>query len=464
MEKRQYKHRKTGQIAEMKSAGDWYTIEDRYGMPKEYIEGTQDWELIAEEKEPEYTILQFEKVKGVTKSDRWWNLQGNGEYASAAYSYTVPLDSMMNIGCSVKDGSFRIYQIRRNSDKSVWTVGDKYVSFQVPLLGIRTIEKFVIDDESIGIRAVEAISADPITTSLKYLTVLVKPTWVIESFSTNETPTVAQFWRVNDERYSTEKDWVKGGGQVSLSAMLHDGSCVDTGEWVIHSVRADKNSPVIAINDWITAEYTHMGNTPMQVEGFAINDKNNLLIKTRQFRTHGVGIENCRKVDAPVEKRPLFTTEDGVDIYNRQHPVLYWLEINSDCTGTDDANTIYNPDIVDYKYWASAEKRKQYIDTHRKKSTEQIAKVGEYGIGKGGGHVVKVLVVKPTKYQVEFCNGERDWYNHDTIRLATQEEINRDWGKKNPVECDPGRKYIVKLTEGQIEKLQTFLQDGVIYW
>ena len=135
-----------------------------------YIENTQDWQLITEEKEPEYTILQFERLKSVGTYDRWWTLRDNGHY-SASGDGVCTLNIMMNIGCSVKDGSFVIHQVRRESDKSIWTVRDKYVSSQAPLLGIRTIEKFVIDDESIGIRAVEAISADPITTSLKYLTV-----------------------------------------------------------------------------------------------------------------------------------------------------------------------------------------------------------------------------------------------------------------------------------------------------
>ena len=199
----------------------------------------------------------------------------------------------------------------------------------------------------------------------------VEPVWVVERISRgNDMDCIL---KANDQYVWHNKPDKFGG--CTLQHLLEEGN-------TIHSVRADKQSPVIAIGDYITAECTHMGNTPMQVEGFTINDKNNLLIKTRQFRTHGVSIENCRKVDAPVEKKPLFVTEDDVPAYSDTPVwgvnVIHWNTIDHD--------TADKLDHTIWKWFSTEQARDQYIASKKQKPAvqpeqEQIAKVGEYVIG-----------------------------------------------------------------------------------
>jgi len=457
MENKTYKEKKI-EILRQLIETDNITVEELFPVP-----------VITPQKEEEYTILMFERVKSVGTYDRWWTLRDNGHY-SASGDGVCTLNIMMNIGCSVKDGSFRIYQIRRNSDKSVWTVRDKYVSSQAPLLGIRTIEKFVIDNESIGIRAVEAISVDPITTSLKYLTVPVpvEPTWVIEEFQQEQ---VSRWYIAPDGKYNMSIYRNDKTGTYTLLDMLSGGGAtVKNGMLTIESVRADKNSPVISISDWVVAECTHMGNTPMQVEGFVVNDRNNLLVKTRQFRTHGVNIENCRKVDAPVEKKPLFTTEDGVDIYDNR--ILYTIldawsneEKYNSTLMSDIRYTILDGTEKNWHVFSSPTAAQAYIDSKKQKPAvqpeqEQIAKVGEYVIGVEHttfpDKAVRVTEVidNGMYYKYLYPDGHSNGCSASWCRIATQQEIDRDWKKEEKVEP----LIQVLLTRKQINKLIEILK------
>jgi hypothetical protein len=223
----------------------------------------------------------------------------------------------------------------------------------------------------------------------------VEPVWVIEEFVMPDgTPGFNRYKRIPGK-----DDYTKGDGKGKLGStqnhMLNAGeetmyASVKKRNLQIHSVRADKNYPVIAIGDWITAECTHMGNTLMQIEGFVVNDRNNLLVKTRQFRKHGVGIENCRKVDAPVEKK--------------QNPV---------------------------------------------------AKVGEYVIADDHADVpdkavrVTEVIDYGTYYKYLYPDGHSNGCSVSWCRIATQQEIDRDW--KKPVEEEKVEPLIqVLLTSKQM--------------
>ena len=213
--------------------------------------------------------------------------------------------------------------------------------------------------------------------------VLVEPTWVVETFSCTD-GSATKFSRDSDGEYASTWTQNQMLGKTSAHGIART---VVKGSLQIYSVRATPNSPVIEIGSWITAECTHMGNTPIQVEGFMVNDKNNLLIKTREFRTHGVGIENCKKVGAPVEKKvPLFTTdkelfvtEDGVEIYN-EHQITWAV---SDVWNTPGNRQISEPVPHEYcRQWelnkspvwhlfSTKTKAQEYMDS--KKSPEKPA-------------------------------------------------------------------------------------------
>jgi len=62
-----------------------------------------------------------------------------------------------------------------------------------------------------------------------------------------------------------------------------------------------------------------------------------------------------------VKPRPLFTTEDGVDIYKNNHPDIFYVNLKSFSMGIDYSNTLCNPDLMNYKYFSTKEKAEEYI-------------------------------------------------------------------------------------------------------
>jgi hypothetical protein len=450
MKKKQYKHRITGDIAEQMHCNSLYAVKQggTTVLPEKYLESSQDWELITPQKEEAYTILQYKTKYAI------WYLCEDGRYSTIGGKTGTTTAEKLNYNPI-------IWQIRRNEDSSIWTVGDKYVSSQVPSLGIRTIEKFVIEDESIGIRAVEALSAEPITTLLKYLTipVPVNPTWVVESFICT-VDNATKFNRCGGTYAST---WTQE--QMLGKTVAHGiARTVADGSLQIYSVRATPNSPVIEIGSWITAECTHMGNTPMQVEGFTVNDRNNLLIKTRQFRTHGISIENCKKVDAPVEKKE-FRVGDWV-YYDRKrykNGPYQISQMNSNGIARDQNDAFRNLNDENYRHCypheipADSKKQKPVVQPEQ----EQIAKVGEYVINKENGYpnkACKVYEVNGTYYRYTYPNGSNNGCNAEWIRKATQQEIDRDWEKKELVDEKVYPLMQVLLTQKQIDKLKEILK------
>ena len=324
---------------------NYYRVENNHTpIPAWIIEAGDDWELITEEEEPEYTILQWK-----TSTDTIYQLCADGEYRQIDPQYAKV--SGWSLKSFSKKRGDTIWQVSRSSDSSIWTVGDKYMHMMNPALGEMVIEKFNIDNSE---HIYLCCNGKSFKTHIPYavaVPVPVEPTWQITKLRNIKKvcEDIGGIWNISV--------WLQGFGK---------------GIWEIGTVKATPTSEEITIGDWITAECTHMKDTLIQVEGFMVNDKNNLLIKTKQFRTHGVGIENCKKVGAPTEKKLLFVTEDDINVYRKQHLILYWLETSTGGTGSDDPDSLYNPNTINYKYWASTKKRQQYIDSS-KKSPEKPA-------------------------------------------------------------------------------------------
>jgi hypothetical protein len=142
---------------------------------------------------------------------------------------------------------------------------------------------------------------------------------------------------------------------------------------VPYAVRADKNSPVIAIGDWIVNP--NGSPHPTQVTEMVVNENNQLLLKTKAYKNYGISIEKVKKVDAPVKKKP--------------------------------------------------------VDS---KKQEPVAKVGEYVIANERWYVpdeaCKVTAVVGKSYKYIYRDGTKNGCDISMCRKATQEEIDRDWPQK----------------------------------
>lgn len=58
---------------------------------------------------------------------------------------------------------------------------------------------------------------------------------------------------------------------------------------------------------------------------------------------------------------PLFKTEDGVNVYKNNHPVLYWVNKKTFNGGFDHKNSLSDPDTYNYIYFRKKEKAISYI-------------------------------------------------------------------------------------------------------
>jgi hypothetical protein len=61
---------------------------------------------------------------------------------------------------------------------------------------------------------------------------------------------------------------------------------------------------------------------------------------------------------------PLFTTEDGIEVFKTNHPKLYWVK-NNFLTGSDSENSLHNPDTINYKYFSKKENVEEFIKMNR---------------------------------------------------------------------------------------------------
>jgi len=120
---KKFKHKKTGDIAELISNSGYKLAQSTVGLiPLEYIENSSDWEEIVENIK-NYQILSFSYPKA-------WDadlatLHDDGLYKRNKSSWRWDLNSLLNVGTSVKSGDIKIHSVKRLNDDEVFTIGDR---------------------------------------------------------------------------------------------------------------------------------------------------------------------------------------------------------------------------------------------------------------------------------------------------------------------------------------------------
>ncbi len=311
MGKKQYKHIQTGKIAQSWDIGALYSVENEQStIPAWMIEKSQDWELITlpVQEEKEYTILQFKQIDIESSNNLIWYRADNGKFSlNLCSNGTQPLNSMLYgpTGANVKNGRILIWQVQRLSDGSVWTVGDEFSSKADSRP--RTITKFTLmsGDTEVGIWSSDNDRIPDCKLQDCVQKLPVEPIWMIVELlpvrGSKEFPPITD--KVNIDA------WLEGYGR--------DG-------WHIHSARATPTSELITLEDWIQplsekAVYVYDGDRS-QVTAMIVNEYNHLLLITSRYEK-GINIGKVRKVDAPVEKKPLYTTEDNIQVYDKDQTV-----------------------------------------------------------------------------------------------------------------------------------------------
>jgi hypothetical protein len=114
----QYKHKSTGQLAEKfkNDTSHLYIIDDKYILPKEVVENSNDWELVIEK---DYEILSF-----INRDNNLMYALNDGKYKT---QYIDGRDGFSEIGsrhlqyCTTH---YEINSIKRLSDNEIFTLGD----------------------------------------------------------------------------------------------------------------------------------------------------------------------------------------------------------------------------------------------------------------------------------------------------------------------------------------------------
>lgn len=111
-----YKHKTTGDIAELKSNVGYSLNKNTIGLiPIDYIEKSNDWELVVEEKK-EWEILSFIDKPNTGRIYRKYNSNLFYSNDSAKLWYESEM---------LKDEDIKIHSIKRLSDGEIFTIGDK---------------------------------------------------------------------------------------------------------------------------------------------------------------------------------------------------------------------------------------------------------------------------------------------------------------------------------------------------
>jgi hypothetical protein len=120
----------------------------------------------------------------------------------------------------------------------------------------------------------------------------------------------------------------------------------------IHSVKRLSDNAIFTVGDKVKQSKVQHNNT-FTITGFIfdVNNEHLLVIGNGGIKLHK--IEHC--------KTPLFTTEDGVEIFENNHPILYWVKLKKYSLGIDEQNTLHCPDLINYKYFSTKEAAEEYI-------------------------------------------------------------------------------------------------------
>lgn len=162
----------------------------------------------------------------------------------------------------------------------------------------------------------------------------------------------------------------------------------------IHSVKRLSDGEIFTVGDYVKL-HTHLN--PCSIDGFYI--KNNFLMVTTRESSCGNYLKDCKKV-----KQPLFTTEDGVEIFEGDEYFRVWnnkgdFKLDSyKCFATKE----YRFDIVSKKtpHFSTKKAAEEYILLNKpclsiKEICPEIGKVND------SSHIDLDLLTKKLKYLVK---------------------------------------------------------------
>lgn len=142
---KRFKHKQTGHIATETHSEKNYKVSypQNYTIPKWIVENSNDWEEVKEEN---YEILSF---RSTTKDPLIVNKNEIGSFGRC-----VPLNRLLFGICSVEDGTWEIYSVKRLSDGEIFTIGDSIIfeNFNVKVSNFNIVDglMFVNFDREVG--------------------------------------------------------------------------------------------------------------------------------------------------------------------------------------------------------------------------------------------------------------------------------------------------------------------------
>lgn len=276
---KKYKHKKTGYIASFD--GRKYNLQRYDGfnpfIPKELIEDSNDWELVKD-----YTILSF---KDKDKDNGYIYMKSNGDW----YEYEI---GMLTLEQCLNNKKLCIYSVRRESDGEVFTIGDTIINTNLHEAPEVKIDNFFMLNDLIYANEKNGTKCDNLLENIKK----VKPKeWEITAFRNKKDSKLA-IKQSNDE-FSI---YINAYDTTSEKSLL---SSVD---YEIYSVKRLSDSVEFKIGDTviINGQFQHT------IRSFCIiKDFIRFLLITSAYYDTSEGSDIIEKIEK------LFTTEDGVDIY-----------------------------------------------------------------------------------------------------------------------------------------------------
>ena len=116
---------------------------------------------------------------------------------------------------------------------------------------------------------------------------------------------IATKWCKGD-RYLTIR---KPDEDYTVYDFLYKGACVQSGDYQIHSIKRLSDGEIFTIGDEIG-----VSGFSFPIVSFKIHDEENTILVSYRDK-NGSGLYNTRLKNIQKVKKPLFTTEDGVDIF-----------------------------------------------------------------------------------------------------------------------------------------------------
>ena len=134
--------------------------------------------------------------------------------------------------------------------------------------------------------------------------------------------------------------------------------------WKIHSIKRLSDGEIFTIGDLVGTP----GSTYPLKEFKIIDCENTLAVHYYKDKIGGSGHYNCRLKNLKKVKQPLFTTEDGVDIFEGDK--YYYINSNFNdpweiINTKADCPEIINKNNLNYKRFSTKEKAEEYILMHK---------------------------------------------------------------------------------------------------